>query len=265
VLSSIPLVMAQRWTLILLGEPGSPARSLVIPSWLVAAAVVLATALLGVGIWLGFQLGAPERAGAAATSVLPPLTARPARGQDTSHTASIAVADEPEDDHSGIDVPPLDEVPDIPPGPVVTPDHAGRRLRLLSLHTGDRIDVVPFDDGGRVRPGAFAAIRHVMRCRVTGTEVPVDRHLVELLLRISEGHRGSVIQLVSGYRTPGTIGTRDTSYHAMGKAADIRIGGVSVLSLRSLALQLTAGGVGLYRRDHFVHVDVREQPYRWDG
>ncbi len=136
-------------------------------------------------------------------------------------------------------------------------------LRLSALHLGESIRVRPFGDDGRPQPAAFDALRHLMRCRVTGEEVAIDPRLVRLLVQLST-HYNRPIQLVSGHRTPFVIGTHPTSQHAFGRAADIRIAGVPIESLRSTAIELGARGVGLYPEKGFVHIDVRNKPkYFW--
>jgi uncharacterized protein YcbK (DUF882 family) len=87
---------------------------------------------------------------------------------------------------------------------------------------------------------------------------------VKLLVRISEAVGGRTINLVSGYRSPGANGTSETSFHTRGMAADIRVTGVPTGYLRALSETLGAGGVGLYHAHRFVHVDVRDKPYRWE-
>ena len=136
-------------------------------------------------------------------------------------------------------------------------------LRLQSLHLGESVRVQPFDAGGAANPEAFDALRHLMRCRVTGDEIAIDPRLVRILVQINATYNRP-IQLVSGHRMPNTIGTSETSQHALGKAADIRVAGVGIEQLRALALKLGARGVGLYPEKGFVHVDVRDKAkYTW--
>jgi uncharacterized protein YcbK (DUF882 family) len=136
-------------------------------------------------------------------------------------------------------------------------------LRLHSLHLGESVRVQPFDANGAANPEAFDALRHLMRCRVTGDEIAIDSRLVRILVQINATYNRP-IQLVSGHRTPHTIGTSETSQHALGKAADIKIAGVGIEELRALALKLGARGVGLYPEKGFVHIDVRDKAkYTW--
>ncbi len=136
-------------------------------------------------------------------------------------------------------------------------------LRLHVLHSGERLKVRPFDDRGQPDPVVFSAINHAMRCRVTNQEVAIDRRLVQLLVQISTAY-DSTIHVISGYRAPHANGTSTTSQHVLGRAADIRVSGETSMGLGNSARQLGARGVGLYRNQHFVHLDVRDRAkYFW--
>ena len=155
--------------------------------------------------------------------------------------------------------------PRAPSPAVVAPSPDGLStswLRVTALHLGESIRVHPFDASGAVDPLAFGALRHLMRCRITGTEIDIDPRLVRILTAISATYNRG-IQLVSGHRQPHLLGTSSTSQHTLGKAADIRVAGVSVEELRGTALKFGARGVGVYPEKGFVHVDVRDKKYRW--
>jgi uncharacterized protein YcbK (DUF882 family) len=142
-------------------------------------------------------------------------------------------------------------------------EQASGWLRLEALHLGESLRIRPFDAAGAAQPEALDAVRHLMRCRITGEEVPIDPRLVRILTQISEVYNRP-IQLVSGHRKPYVIGTKPTSQHALGRAADIRVPGVGIEQLRALAIRLGARGVGLYPEKGFVHVDVRDKArYFW--
>ncbi|MDD9947603.1 MAG: DUF882 domain-containing protein [Myxococcales bacterium] len=146
---------------------------------------------------------------------------------------------------------------------VATPEERRGILRVRSLHLGESIAVRPFDQNGDTNPQAFAAISKLWRCRFTGHEVPVDPHLIRLLTKLNDIYDRE-IHLVSGHRTPNTVGTRPTSQHNAGTAADVRIPGVSARKLQGLARSLGARGVGLYTHKHFVHIDFRrKKKYFW--
>lgn len=142
------------------------------------------------------------------------------------------------------------------------PVEFGKGLRLLALHSQEAVEVRPFDLHGAPVDHEFDVLTHMMRDRKTGEERRVDPRLVSLLMAIAEHYQGRTLHLVSGYRAEGH-GTRPSSYHTRGMAADIRVPGVSPEELCSLAAKLGARGVGLYPVERFVHVDVRLSPFRW--
>ena len=152
-------------------------------------------------------------------------------------------------------------VPKVAAPPEPHLDHQPH-LRLERLDGKPLLDVQPFDVDGRPRASAFAAIAKVFQAR-NGDRVDIAPRLVELLITISLAYDGKAVGLVSGHRVPGR-GTRRTSYHVRGMAADIAMRGVKVHDLRAQAVRLGAWGVGVYPK--FVHVDVRtDQPFHWVG
>jgi uncharacterized protein YcbK (DUF882 family) len=136
-------------------------------------------------------------------------------------------------------------------------------LRIQALHFDETLSTRPFDDLLRPDVRAFSDVNHLMRCRVTGHEVEMDPRLVALLSQLSTVY-GRTLQLISGHRAPHANGTSPTSQHTLGRAADIRIPGVSIAELKKVAIKLGARGVGLYPEKGFVHIDVRDkQRYYW--
>lgn len=136
-------------------------------------------------------------------------------------------------------------------------------LRIQALHLDETLSTRPFDDLLRPDARAFADVNHLMRCRVTGHEVDMDPKLIAILSQLSTIY-GRTLQLISGHRAPHANGTSETSQHTLGRAADIRIPGVSIGELKKVAIKLGARGVGLYPEKGFVHVDVRDKNrYFW--
>lgn len=136
-------------------------------------------------------------------------------------------------------------------------------LRIQAMHLHETLTARPFDDLLRPDPRAFTDVNRLMRCRVTGHEVDMDPRLVGILSQLSTFY-GRTLQLISGHRAPGANGTSPTSQHTLGRAADIRVPGVSIGELKKVAIKLGARGVGIYPEKGFVHVDVREkQRYFW--
>ena len=152
--------------------------------------------------------------------------------------------------------------PTLGPAPVPMPEHPMPRLKVTGLAGKVLVDVVPFDAHGEPIAEAFDEIATAFRAR-SGDTAPIDPRLVEVLMMLSKAFDDKPIALVSAHRIAGR-GTRKTSYHTKGMAADIAIRGVKVHALRKAAARLGAAGVGVY--PSFIHVDVRKDaPYRWVG
>lgn len=113
-----------------------------------------------------------------------------------------------------------------------------------------------------------------LRCRDGTDTVMVDEALTVVLQCIRE-HFGKPVTITSGYRTPAhnaAVGGAKSSQHLLGRAADIRVAGVSVEDVAAYAESLMPdwGGVGRYpvkagRATGWVHVDTRADKARWRG
>ena len=113
-----------------------------------------------------------------------------------------------------------------------------------------------------------------LRCRDGSDTVMVDETLTVVLQCIRE-HFGKPVTITSGYRTAAhnaAVGGAKSSQHLLGRAADIRVQGVSVEDVAAYAESLMPdwGGVGRYpvkagRAAGWVHVDTRADKARWRG
>ena len=111
-----------------------------------------------------------------------------------------------------------------------------------------------------------------LRCRDGTDTVMVDEALTVVLQCIRE-HFGKPVTITSGYRTAAHNAAVDgakSSQHLLGRAADIRVEGVSVEDVATYAESLMPdwGGVGRYpvkagRTTGWVHVDTRATKSRW--
>lgn len=95
----------------------------------------------------------------------------------------------------------------------------------------------------------------------------IDSNLVNVLQKIRT-HFGKSVTITSAYRTPGrnkAVGGQTYSQHLYGKAADIKINGVTPKKVAAYVEKLMpkSGGIGTYST--FVHVDVRSTKSRWKG
>ncbi|MGQ1928362.1 YcbK family protein [Ornithobacterium rhinotracheale] len=91
-------------------------------------------------------------------------------------------------------------------------------------------------------------------------------------LQVLRNYLGKPIMVNSGYRSPAhnrKIGGKVNSQHLQGKAADIRVDGVTPERLASIIERLIyngkmkQGGLGIYPT--FVHYDIRGTKTRWKG
>lgn len=95
----------------------------------------------------------------------------------------------------------------------------------------------------------------------------IDSDLVNTLQKIRT-HFGKIVTITSAYRTPGknkAVGGTTYSQHLYGRAADIKVKGVSPKKVAQYAETLlkNKGGIGTYST--FTHIDVRTTKARWKG
>lgn len=104
-------------------------------------------------------------------------------------------------------------------------------------------------------------------CTDGSDPVFVDTELVNVLQKIRT-HFGKSVTITSAYRTPGknkAVGGEAYSQHLYGRAADIKVSGVTPQKVAAYAETLlkNKGGIGTYAT--FTHVDVRATKARWKG
>jgi uncharacterized protein YcbK (DUF882 family) len=173
--------------------------------------------------------------------------------------------------------PPEAELPVDHPGPTeIVDDVLGglseRKLSLFNVHTGEWVSSVYWRDGQYVER-SLQWIDWLMRDWRENAIVPVARPTLDILCALTRLSRTeSWIHVTSGYRTPRTNRmlarssnrVAPNSLHLQARAIDFTIPETQLGGLRSLALDLGAGGVGYYPRNHFIHID-NGQPRTWIG
>lgn len=100
-------------------------------------------------------------------------------------------------------------------------------------------------------------------CNDGSKEIVVDHDLVDLLQKLRDT-LGKPIRITSGYRTVvynKNCGGISTSHHLTGKAADIKIAGMTPMQVAIAANKIGFTGIGVY--PSFTHVDVGPKKLYW--
>lgn len=145
-----------------------------------------------------------------------------------------------------------------------------RRLTLVRRSSGELAYDVPFwRDGAPDRQG-LAELDWLMRDIQAAEVRPIDLRIYYLLAMLQAEFGGRPIVITSGYRTKATndrlraqgLDARRNSFHLLGQATDVQIGGVPARQVAELGWWLGLGGVGIY--ETFVHLDTGPQRV-WRG
>ena len=122
-------------------------------------------------------------------------------------------------------------------------------------------------DGGKKLSSNFKVSEFA--CRDGSDAVLVAPRLVMVLQSI-RSHFGAPVTIHSAYRTPqynDKVGGVAHSQHCYGTAADISVRGQAPAQVAAYARELMPdwGGVGVYAKNGFTHIDVREKKSDWTG
>ena len=151
-------------------------------------------------------------------------------------------------------------------GLVVPPALAQSSTRSLTVRrqiTNESFSGVYWRDG-RYDREALRQLDIVFRDLSAAEPTPMDPRLFDVLVAVAQAVESTEgYDVISGYRTPETNAARSrqsrrvstVSLHMSGMAADCRLPGRTTLDVARRAADLQLGGVGLYRRDGFMHLD----------
>lgn len=114
---------------------------------------------------------------------------------------------------------------------------------------------------------AYKEICWLLRDVQASKSFPMSPRLLDVLCGLQNwlGQSGTVgpIHVNSGYRTfrtnLRTEGSAMNSRHMLGRAADIKVPGVTLSRLAGMASLFGNGGVGMYVSKQFVHVDTGDE------
>ena len=150
---------------------------------------------------------------------------------------------------------------------VVAPQE--KSMAFYNLHTGESLKTTFYLDG-HFLPQGLKEVNHLLRDHRTNEVCEMSPELLTLLSDLKDMLGTSKpFHIISGYRSPATNnmlsqksgGVAKKSLHMQGKAIDIRIPGIETKYLHQGAQVLKGGGVGLYSRSDFVHLDVGHVRY----
>lgn len=139
-----------------------------------------------------------------------------------------------------------------------------RQIAFQHMHTGEKLSTVYWVDG-KYQDGAFNDINRLLRDFRTEETKPIDPALINLLHALRRRlNTSQPFHVVSAYRSPKTNAmlaevsptVATNSLHMEGMAIDIRLPDRPLTSVRQVALDLRAGGVGHYPRSDFIHLDT---------
>ncbi len=140
---------------------------------------------------------------------------------------------------------------------------APRSLTVRRHFTGDSFSGVYWRDGHYDRE-ALRQLDFVFRDLSAEETTPMDPRLFDVLYAVARAvDTDEGYEVISGYRSPeanAALAQRsrrvsEVSLHMSGMATDCRIPGRQTIGVARIAADLQLGGVGLYRRDGFVHLD----------
>lgn len=123
----------------------------------------------------------------------------------------------------------------------------------------NKMSVKEYHKGGRVRLSPhFTLAEFDCHChRKTCTVTYVDSVLIEYLEE-KRSMLGKPLIILSGFRCTAhnkSVGGKPGSQHLQGKAADLKLKRYDILGYADFFKD--AEGLGIYKSQHFLHVDVR--------
>lgn len=142
-----------------------------------------------------------------------------------------------------------------------------RRLSLRHYHTSATFEG-PWHDGMAPDPVAMAELSAALADSTLIRPRPFDADALGILWEVAQAARlvGPLV-VRSGYRTPAinaAVHGAGDSQHLRAGAIDLEVAGARMRDVAGLARGLGRGGVGVYARRGFVHLD--SGPVRhWNG
>ncbi|AFP33709.1 M15A domain-containing protein [Pectobacterium phage POP72] len=109
--------------------------------------------------------------------------------------------------------------------------------------------------------------RKEFACKCGCGSATVDAQLLEIITDVRE-HFGKPTSITSGHRCyshNSKVGGAKNSVHLTGRAADIKVSGVSPSEVHSYLIKKYPDTLGIGKYANFTHVDTRDGKSRWNG
>lgn len=133
-----------------------------------------------------------------------------------------------------------------------------KRIALRHVNTGARFDGI-WHDGTAPDPVAMAELSAVLRDAGSIQALPFSPAAIDILWQVAARTRlGPELIINSGYRTPAinrAVHGAGDSQHLRAAALDVEVPAGRMPAVAEAALRLAAGGVGVYARRRFIHLD----------
>lgn len=150
--------------------------------------------------------------------------------------------------------------------PTPAPASEPRMLRLYQVTTGESFRDY-YHNGEGYLDRAWQRLNWFLRDHHEDVATNMDPALFDLLWNLQNRflavhHREVTININSAYRTERTNtqllseGAALNSFHKFGRAVDITVQGLGIYFLADRVREIGAGGVGIYWRSRFAHIDT---------
>ncbi len=134
-------------------------------------------------------------------------------------------------------------------------------ILFLRIKTGERERLTLYNKAGEVVVKSVLTLSYLCRdLRGEQKSKRLNYKLVEMLQKTADKFPGKPIEIISGYRPNAQD---NESQHALGRAVDFRMPGVSLKSLHNFCKTIPRSGCGYYPNAGFVHMDARSQNATW--
>jgi len=150
-----------------------------------------------------------------------------------------------------------------PTPPAISPKPPSQSGVIHLVRGGSTFRGRVLDRKGHPIPSAVEKIDSLLFDRRAGSTHSTDLGLIAKIAQVSDHFGGRRLIVVSGYRQESSNPYTTRSNHALGRAIDFRIEGVSNEQLRDYCHTLTGVGVGYYPNSTFIHLDVRSITTHW--